>query len=242
MPDLPSFERLRCELRRRGLPRAYLDRLIGEWSDHYQDLLSELSSKEAEMPQSSPSLYLGDEAELADAAVRQYRARTFAGRHPVWTFIAAPLPLTIACWALFYAVLIGAVMLASDAWRPESATMHGLTQFVFQLSYALPPVAAVLILAWLARRSGQPVVWFGAACFLVALLAASHHPALALPVGRGKGSLAIGFGLGYSMAWQQGLLPLAIGALCWLRMRRAGNSPDAPTPDCQPLSPLHQAA
>ena len=105
MPAQPSLRRLRRDLLRRGLPRNYVNRVIGEWADHLEDLSSAQLSKEADMPQTKAVDFLGSETELAEAAVLQYRARTFAGRHPVWTFLVAPIPLLLLCWIGFYAGL-----------------------------------------------------------------------------------------------------------------------------------------
>ncbi|MBL9123152.1 MAG: hypothetical protein JNG90_05930, partial [Planctomycetaceae bacterium] len=217
------LERLRRELLRRGLPPSYVERVVGEWADHYEDLSSAHFSKEADMPATKVIESFGSETELAEAAVLQFRARTFAGRHPVWTFIVAPVPLLILCWVAYYSSMALVLSTARDSlFDRTSPAAHALVQLCFETSLLLPPVAAALVLARMARRSGRRARWLLAACALVALIAGCHRANLALPIGGGDGSLMVGFGIGSrQIVWQQAAFPLLIGgAVAWWMSRK----------------------
>jgi len=232
MPAPLSLNQLRRDLLRRGLPPSYVERVIDEWADHLEDLSSAQFSKEADMPMPSVSESFGNEAELAESAVLQFRARTFAGRHPIWTFLVAPIPLLLLCWVGYYCVIALVLSTAKDTYFDRnSPAAHATYQMLFETTLLIPPVIATLILARLARRSGQRGRWLLAACVMVAIVAASHQAHLALPVGRGNGALMLGFGLGQSMDWQQAAFPLVIcGAFLWW-MGRTTPTPRGVSPD-----------
>src|SRR6188508_1248821 len=102
----PSRDELRSELRRQKLPRAYIERLLAELDDHYEDLLEERSTsmgaarklQPESISQENLHTRLGEPAQLALFAAEQYHARSFWGRHPLLTFGFAPLPLLVALW------------------------------------------------------------------------------------------------------------------------------------------------
>lgn len=243
MPAPLSLERLRRHLAGRGLPSNYVERVIGEWADHLEDLSTAQFSKEAEMPQTISLSALGDEQELADATVLHYWSRTFAGRHPVWTFLIAPIPLLLVCWLAYYAgIVLFVTAMGEDFLHRQSPTQHAIVQFLLETGLQLPPIAATALLAWLAHRSGHPLRWFMAACTLVAILAACHHATFALPIGRGKGMLAIGFGIGANVHALQALAPLLTGALLMWWYGRHPVFPGGSTPETVPSDPLRQAA
>src|SRR5437762_6720774 len=83
-------ERLRDDLRRQRLPPSYIDRLVEELSDHIADSQTEDTSMEAQQALDC----LGTTEQLAAAAGREFRRRSFAGRHPWLTFVIGPVALT----------------------------------------------------------------------------------------------------------------------------------------------------
>src|SRR6476660_546432 len=103
MASHPSRDELRSELRRQRLPQAYVERLLAELDDHYEDLLEERSTsmgaarKLQPEPGQSDDLQqrLGEPAQLALFAGEQYHARSFWGRHPWVTYLLGPLPLLV---------------------------------------------------------------------------------------------------------------------------------------------------
>lgn len=232
MPAPPSLKHMRRDLLRRGLPAGYVERVIEEWSDHLEDLSTAQFSKEADMPVPSVRETFGSEAELAESAVLQFRARTFAGRHPIWTFLIAPIPLLLLCWVGYYSVLALLLSTTRDRYFDRgSPAAHATYQMFFETSLLIPPVVATLILGRLALRSGQRSRWMIAACALVALVAATHQANLALPVGRGNGALMVGFGVGRNPEWQQAAFPLVIGGAFLWWMRRKMPTPSGTSPD-----------
>ncbi len=233
MPVPPSLKELRRDLLRRGLPASYVERVIGEWADHLEDLSSAQFSKEADMPMPSVSESFGTDTELAENAVLQYRSRTFAGRHPVWTFLVAPIPLLLLCWTGYYGVLAVLLSTTRDSFFDRgSPAAHATYQLLFETTLLIPPVIATLVLVRLASRSGQRGRWLIAACVLVAFVAACHQANLALPLGRANGALMVGFGFGRDLDWQQAAFPLVVGgAFLWWMGRKShvprGTSPDS---------------
>src|SRR5262249_53124449 len=118
MANHPSRDELRSELLRQKLPRAYIERLLSELDDHYQDLLEERSTsmgaarklKAEQSTQDDLQQRLGEPAQLALFAGEQYHARSFWGRHPIVTFVLGPLPLLVMCWIATVFVVIWAGM------------------------------------------------------------------------------------------------------------------------------------
>ena len=103
MANPPSRDALRTELEQRGLPPAYIERLLGELDDHYNDLLEERSSsmgaaRKLDFEADDLQKRLGEPTQLAIFAAEQYRARSFWGRHPIVTFVLGPLPLLLISW------------------------------------------------------------------------------------------------------------------------------------------------
>ena len=100
MASHPSRDELRGELRRQRLPQAYIERLLAELDDHYEDLLEERSTsmgaarklQPESISQENVHTRLGEPAQLALFAAEQYHARSFWGRHPWVTYLLGPLP------------------------------------------------------------------------------------------------------------------------------------------------------
>src|SRR6476620_2179631 len=109
MANHPSRDELRSELERQKLPRAYIERLLSELDDHYEDLLDERSTSMGAARKLQPErstqddlqTRLGKPAHLALFAGEQYHARSFWGRHPWVTYLLGPLPLLVVCWIGF---------------------------------------------------------------------------------------------------------------------------------------------
>lgn len=103
------LEELRTELQTRRLPRRYVTRLLRELSDHVTDGWETPMSKDAP-PVPGPAAVpgplerLGSPQLVAESAARELRARSFAARHPVWTFGVLPPLLAIVTAA---ALLLG---------------------------------------------------------------------------------------------------------------------------------------
>jgi len=93
-------ETLRGALRRQNLPRAYIDRLVEELSDHLLDTQTENPSMDAQTAIS----HLGSTETIAAVANHEFRRQHFAGRHPYFTFVFGPIAFVPL---LFFGLLFG---------------------------------------------------------------------------------------------------------------------------------------
>jgi hypothetical protein len=237
MPNPLSLELLAIELLRRGLPRPYVQRVVRELAEHCADILDEQPTP------GSASDRLGAPAALADSIVSAYRARTFCGRHPILTFVVAPIPLVILAW--IGVVLIFTLLDWVGEWLGVAAWTEGkplaewpvfavwcVLSFYYVLMFA--PFALVsAVLCRLARRAGRSSKWVLVGCLLVGLLAASVSYGCKLPDAPGTGSITIawllypapGQPLLHRLSFTQQLLqfavPLGIGLYAvWKSSRR----------------------
>lgn len=184
---------------------------------------------------------MGSPTELAIFAAEQYRARSFFGRHPIFTFLFGPLPLLLTLWIAFWAVLaipcLGIEYFSEHVFgRPiieENYPMLGhvlLSFFVWELI-----VLAPLITAWhlcrVAHRNALGWRWPVAACsllaFFVSLLQFTWQLKGTPNVPGQMGYFMIGIGPGSSLSWAlltwlpKFALALGIGlALVWREQRR----------------------
>lgn len=231
-----SPDRLARELRRRGLPAEYVERLLEELRDHVSDLVAFQEGghgMEAEKIHGAAER-LGSEATLASAAVQEFRRRTFTGRHPVLMFLLAPIPLTLFAWIIYflaaYAVGCLGVLVGGDWVRIEGKPFSEWPAFVvwsqmaflFAAPIVPPTLVTVLMCRW-ASRSGRHWLWPAAACLLFALLAGLFHIRLELPYAPGTGKLMLC--LMYSRRTPvaqllHGAIPLIIGAFAIHRHAR----------------------
>lgn len=221
-PAMPSHGQLRNELTRRGLPPAYIERLVSELDDHYVDLLTERSSlmgaarklQFKDSPAIDPQQQLGEPTHLALFAAEQYHARSFWGRHPVVTFLLAPLPLLALCW---YAVALGIVgagksvayicehwfgLLASntnpgDHLIAQASMIVAVSWFLI----VVPPLFVAWLLCRAAARNALNRRWPIASCSLLAFVAGCLAISYQLAVQPHEGRFMIGFSFAESPAW-----------------------------------------
>jgi hypothetical protein len=158
---------------------------------------------------------IGSPAELARTAAHEFRRRTYAGRHPLVTFVAAPLPTA----ALLLATLCAVFLLVLSA-TPESSTVGDhvptwaatVMQAIVWAMRCVPFVAGAVLFCHLAKRTLCGPRWSLVACALVAVLAGLFAVNLTLPTrGPGSGMLTLGFVVPPGpMQWLQALAPFAI--------------------------------
>jgi hypothetical protein len=190
---------------------VYIRRFTGELADHCEDFLQEPQRMDAKLLNSR----LGAPDELACRAAAALRQRTYAGRHPLITFVAAPLPTA----ALLLASLVAAFLLVLSA-VPEGSTANDygpvwaaiVMQGTVWTMRFVPFVVGALLFCHLARGAVRGRRWSLVACGLVALLAVAFSVSLTMPTyGPGSGRLTLGFGVPPSgTQWLQALAPLAI--------------------------------
>lgn len=224
-------DRLRQELRRQGLPSDYISRLVEELSDHAADITMEKSSMDAEK---NSAARLGNPEQLASFAKSEFQRRTFAGRHPLLTFIAGPIfaiigTFTVVCLIAFGGSLLidfGGSWLIDDLGLPPTTLEMGIVQFYNMSVRFVPFVFSAWLFACLGRRAGLRM-WSIPACGIVALVAIFFSsvvtPATAptdLP------TWIIGF------RWKPGVdqilqAAVPVAFVAWIIWRRAPNGPKA---------------
>ena len=189
--------KLHAHLLGRGLPAAYVGRTVQELADHHADLVEGAACEQADGADQAWQK-LGDVERLGDELVRKYRARSFAGRHPLLTFVAAPLPLVVTLWAATFfagwAAVFNVAELLGNALEQRAPTdwVAGTwplpTWLVLTVHYAieaLPPAVCAWWFCRLASRSGRELRWAVVACGLIVLLSCLVYSDLRMP-GEGK--------------------------------------------------------
>jgi hypothetical protein len=212
-------------LRRQRLPRSYIRRFTEELAEHFDDLSKEKTGMDAE----SFDTRLGAPDEIARRAAHELRRRTYAGRHPFVTFVAAPLPTAaLLLVGLCIPFLLILTLVPEDYAAGEFPAWAGVfMQTVVWAMQFVPFVAGAILFCYLARRAVCGARWSFVACALVAVLAGSFAVNLTLPTGgAGSGSLMMGFAIPLRsihwpvpfapMQWMQALAPLAV----WLAFFR----------------------
>ena len=221
-------DRFRQELRRRRLPGDYVERLVEELSDHAADLLQENPAMDAE---NDLEKRLGTPEQLASAAAAEFRRRSFAGRHPILTFIGGPfvaILATLVAVLLFIVAASELVDLATDggleandaARQPPSDWEMGLLRGLSGVVRFVPFVLSGWLFVRLAGRSGLRM-WGAAACGIVAVAAFCFSSVVGQSPHNGMGTWMFGFG------WRAGLdqvvqavVPAALAAwLAWQALR-----------------------
>lgn len=218
----PSHGELHDELTRRGLPSAYIERLLSELDDHYVDLLAERSSPMSaarklqfeESPALDPQQQLGEPAHLALFAAEQYHARSFWGRHPVVTFLLAPLPLLVLSFVAMGLGVTGAgktIAYICEHWFGMSdsntypgdylTAQAGMMVAVSWLLIVVPPLVVAWLLCRIAARNALNWRWPIASCFLLAFVAGCLAVSYRLAVQPHEGQFMVGLGFALSPQW-----------------------------------------
>jgi hypothetical protein len=168
-------DKLRRDLQKQRLPLAYIDRLIGELSDHLIDSQTENPSMDAQVALDR----IGSADKIAAAASSQFRRRTFTGRHPWFTFVVGPFliaPLAFLFFALSLAFVLSVVGIAAElAGRQitdnplEDSIVLAIAQAFNLLARFVPFIIAAWFFCRLAKRNGRDH-WAISACVILALL------------------------------------------------------------------------
>lgn len=171
-------EQLESALLRQRLPRVEIERLVEELSDHAADLLMDAKSMDA--LHSDLEARLGTPDDVAHTAKQQFLQRTFAGRHPAWTFLVGPLVTWMSC-LLAIILLYAAILYSFDALSGGALAAldeeHAPAAWELALVYMLNNVvrfAPFAISSWcffaLGRRTGHHT-WSIASCGILTLFA-----------------------------------------------------------------------
>ncbi len=219
MANPPSRNELRTELEQRGLPPAYIERLLGELDDHYNDLLEERSSsmsaaRKLDFETNDLQERLGEPTQLAIFATEQYQARSFWGRHPIVTFMLGPLPLLVVSWIITAETIVGfgiglnyicehwfgveqdKVVYADHLWLQA-----GVMTFFIWVVVAFPPVLVAAAMCRTARRNALKWRWPIIACTLISLVAGFLAVSYRLALQPNEGQIVIGADCALSARW-----------------------------------------
>ena len=247
MASLPSRDELQSELKRRGLPRAYIARLLAELDDHYTDLIEERNSRmgaarKLNLESDDVQQRLGEPKQLAIFVADQYHARSFFGRHPLLTFLVGPLPLLwfglLVCSIVFFA--IGLVMQGVDIvwtalfkWSLQSIPEenHPFVQAVALavMSWAalvIPSLLAGWILCRVAARNALHWKWPALGCGILAAVAGLSWVSYRIKTVDQVGTFMVGFRVDSSISLMlttflpKFALAMAIGMLLWKRAQQ----------------------
>jgi hypothetical protein len=221
MDSEPSRSEYREELARRGLPRAYVERLVAELDDHLTDLTEERSTSMGAARKLQPEAddvisddagqRLGEPTQLAIFAAEQYRARSFLGRHPLLTFAFMPLPLLVASVIFFSFVLIVAAQglnlllndyLSFNTLDAGSQLMYMGIVLAVTSWYILvvPATAAGLLLCRIYRRNAVHWRWPVIGCGLIAAVAACATHSYTIDWSE-MSNFAVGLNASWSIGW-----------------------------------------
>lgn len=213
------LSQLRAELVRHKLPPFYVERFVGELSDHVSDFLEDRMSTDA---RDLHGVFerLGAPGQVADAAAKEYRKARFSRRHPVLSFVVLPilsLPLLWVAYAM--CMLLAAKSLGLEGRNVDTGTTvwqwaNACAPF-FVVGMVLVPVGlATAFFCRLARKAGVSLKWTMSACFVLALLGGLASSQFLLPTETRQGMLKFGFGFSLhpsAVQTLQFLVPLAIG-------------------------------
>jgi hypothetical protein len=234
------LESVAGELRRHGLPAAEIARLLQELEDHVTDLVTEQGGCMNEPLQVHESIEarLGQPEVLVAAALANRRHASIFGRHPVLSFVVAPIPVAVLSWVAVLCLCFG--LLKAVGWvfgEQYHIEGHAVRDWPVVLVFAmkvmemavrfLPPAVAGTLLCWCALRASLSWWWPLIASCLVAVVASSFFMQVKLPAEAGHGQVLMGLALPIApvYTWNnllQFLVPLAVvAAFLWRERRRA---------------------
>lgn len=201
-----------AELERHGLPQSYIARVMDELGDHHSDLREQGMSDQAAVER------LGNLSWLAGQMAERYRERTFAGRRPWLVFVALPVPLLIAAWALTLMLTLGVLWGVEALGVPhtlwDATTTNWFSWIALTALRFLPASLVILTLCHAARGARVSRRFPAVGVLLVALVAMMFQSTLAISGLPGKSSFSLGLTFGetlLSMAQiSQLLVPIAL--------------------------------
>jgi hypothetical protein len=167
---------LRLRLRQHGVSRRYVDRVLGELSEHFELLVAEHvdhGSCDEEATQLAQRQLAADPDALFEALVRG-RSRGITGlarRHPLITFLVLPLPLALGLALFCKYAGIGLYILVCRGFGVDymNPSFIRTVSYTFNAcAYGLTPLLA-LAFCCLAERSRRGVLLAFASCALLAV-------------------------------------------------------------------------
>jgi hypothetical protein len=234
MSNRRMLDAIAAELRHHGLPSAEVNRLLQELDDHVTDLFTEQGGPMEGQLQRNEQIEsrLGRPEDLAAAALANRRQTSVFGRHPILSFVVAPIPLALVSWIGFLLSCFGSLKLAGyvlgEKYTIEGRAVRDWPSTLVQAMSAveiglrfLPPALAAALLCWCANRAAVGWRWTLTGTCLVALVAGVLVVQVTLPAEAGQGSITLGLGFPI-LHWinlGQLLVPMSVAALFLWRAR-----------------------
>jgi hypothetical protein len=181
------LEELRHELARRKLPRRYVKRLVVELSDHITDFMEDSMSTDALESQTIVDR-MGMPSQVAQRAAIEYRHQRFPARHPWLAFAALPVVLLPLLWICFAIGVWGLLEAAGSIFGifgeiPDGPVPRWAEWVILLVVYGtmnLPIVLASWFVCRLANRACVSRKWLALACLVLAVVASSVYPYVAM--------------------------------------------------------------
>lgn len=156
MVNLSWFDIVDRRLRAQWLPLAYRRRVVQELKDHAEEILERCSEsvRSTSEPESFLAQRLGDAEHVAARIEQSFRQRCFAGRHPVFTFLLCPIPLSLLIWlTVLVGALLPVIVLEIRGVDLCSPLLMTYVNLIFWLTLNVVPVIIVVFNTWLVLRS-----------------------------------------------------------------------------------------
>jgi hypothetical protein len=209
---------LRNELVRQELPLKYIERLVEELSDHFNDITEESTSMEAKKG-SLAAERMGQPSDLATAAATGYYKRVFSREHPVLVFAWLPILLLPVLWAGLFV----AECLICQGMGDMPNSYQGLRIVGYGESglFLVPPAVIAVMFCRFARRNGIDWRWPMLTTGILAVFAGLVFSTV-IPSGPNREPV-LGFCVGLPVTVQQllqSMLIFAFGGWCCWRGRK----------------------
>lgn len=231
MPNPRVLRTVAAELRRQGFPPADVARLLQELEDHVMDLFMEQGGRMDKSVQVDERIEsrLGQAEVLVAAALANRRQASVFGRHPIVSFVLAPIPVVVLSWLgclfLCFGLLKMIGWLLGDTYVFEgravrdypAVLIYAMNAMVSVMRF-LPPAVATALLCWCANRAGMSWRWTATVSGLIGSMSGALIVQLTLPVEPGTGQLvlSLGFPVHQWINLIQFLVPVAVGlAFLW---------------------------
>jgi len=163
--SLPWLEQVHELVKQQGLPPQYVERLLEELSDHFQDIQQEKMRMDAEQV-CTPETGMGEPSELAQFVGNEYRKRCFSRKHPVVMFAVMPVLLLLGIWSGLGLLAYGiesifaepAESVASSLTEPAESVALSLTEQLICCGVIWLPVTLTTVIFCRAAQ-GRRVSW-----------------------------------------------------------------------------------
>jgi hypothetical protein len=227
MAKRPWFDEIQKRLVQEDLPPEYIQRLLDELTDHFQDIEEKNMSTEANV-----ELQMGEPERVADAAAEAYKRASYSHRHPFVTFLifgVSPLVVMIASIVLIAVGIAEICGICRDCGINITDENHfggidptALSWALGLITVIVPAALLTIVYCRFARRLGLKRKWMIASFAVVAFVSMLPTHGLVLSGVPGASRWIVGVSVPPGLLQcVQLIVPLAIGI--WLMQRFRGH-------------------